>query len=230
MKLHKFDYLHELEIMLADNISKDLEASINQLGKASLLVSGGTSPKGLFQILSKKEIDWSKVTIGLVDERFVSNENEASNEKLVHKNLLINQASKATFVPMVYEIENENENENLVKANSAYEIFHKNLTVTVLGMGEDGHTASLFPDDENSEKDLKSSKVEIISTFAPVNPKNRISCSKSLILESKSLYLMLIGPSKIEVLNKAEENNFPISHFFDTKNESLNVFYAENKA
>ena len=149
MELHKFDYLHEMEIMLADNISKELEASINQLGKASLLVSGGTSPKGLFQILSKKAIDWSKVTVGLVVERFVSNENEASNEKLVNENLLINLASKAKFLSMVHKIEDEKENLKLV--NLAYSPFFKDLTVVVLGMGEDGHTASLFPNDENSE-------------------------------------------------------------------------------
>ncbi len=227
MELHKFDYLQEMEIMLAENISKELEASINQLGKASLLVSGGTTPKGLFKILSKKAIDWSKVTIGLVDERFVSNENETSNEKLVKENLLINLASKAKFLSMVHKIEDEKENLKLV--NSAYSLFFNDLTVSVLGMGEDGHTASLFPNDENSEKDLKSSKVEIISTFAPVNPKNRISCSKSLILESKSLYLMLIGPSKIEVLDKAKQNNFPISYFFRNENEELKVFFAEKK-
>ncbi len=227
MELHKFDYLHEMEIMLADNISKELEASINQLGKASLLVSGGTSPKGLFQILSKKAIDWSKVTVGLVDERFVSNENEASNEKLVNENLLINLASKAKFLSMVHKIEDEKENLKLV--NLAYSPFFKDLTVVVLGMGEDGHTASLFPNDENSENDLKSSKTEIISTFAPVNPKNRISCSKSMILESKSLYLMLIGPSKIEVLENAKQNNYPISHFFRSENEEIKVFFAEKK-
>ncbi|HOZ51453.1 MAG TPA: 6-phosphogluconolactonase [Chitinophagaceae bacterium] len=227
MKIIPFESFKELEQKLANEIAQKLIHDIELVGKASLLVSGGTTPIGMFHLLSLKQLNWSKVTIGLVDERFVPSTHEASNEKLVRDNLLKNEAAFANFIPMVYNTNNEEE--NLVETNIAYFIFKKQVSVSVLGMGEDGHTASLFPGDKNSENDLKSSTPCIISTKSPTEPSHRITCSKSLLLQSKSIYLMIQGASKKQVLNAAIVQDLPISHFLSPLHEPLKIFYADKK-
>ncbi|NBX79270.1 MAG: hypothetical protein EBQ94_02655 [Flavobacteriales bacterium] len=144
-----FETKEALEDSLCQQIKSDLENAISTNGKASLLVSGGTTPKGLFLKLNQLEIDWKNVIVGLVDERFVPNTSEFSNEKLVKENLLINQATDAQFVSMVQN--SENEIENLALVQESYSIFNE-ATIALLGMGEDGHTASIFPNDENQQK------------------------------------------------------------------------------
>jgi 6-phosphogluconolactonase len=227
MKIISFETFKELELKLANEIAEKLKLSIQKNGEASLLVSGGTSPIGMFHLLSLKQIDWTKVTIGLVDERFVSNSHEASNEKSIRENLLQNEAIHATFIPMVYNIDDEVD--NLTRANLAYTYFNNHPTICILGMGEDGHTASLFPGDKNSESDLKNSIPSVISTKSPVEPKHRITCSKALLLHSKEIYLMINGASKKEVLNAAIAQKLPISYFFNTLQSPLKIFYAEKK-
>ena len=90
-------------------------------------------------------------------------------------------------------------------------------------MGEDGHTASLFPNDPNSEENLNNDFIGFVNTQAPVEPKNRISCSKALLLKSTQLAVMLIGENKLTVFNQAKEAKFPISYF----TSKLIVYYAE---
>jgi 6-phosphogluconolactonase len=90
-------------------------------------------------------------------------------------------------------------------------------------MGEDGHTASLFPTDLKSEANLQSDFIGFVNTQAPVEPTNRISCSKALLLKSTHLAVMLIGENKLTVFNQAKEAKFPISYF----TSKLVVYYAE---
>jgi 6-phosphogluconolactonase len=227
MNILHFKTGKELENDLANKIANQLNIAIQKNGKAFLLVSGGTSPIGIFQQLSLKNIDWQKITIGLVDERFVPNDNAASNERLVKENLMINEAKNATFIPMVYTLENESENLNL--ANQQYNIFHSRTDVSILGMGEDGHTASLFPNEISSEKNLLSDSICLISTTSPNAPTQRISCSKSLILKSNSIYLMLIGERKKLILQQALSNKLPIAYFIEAENKKTEIYYSEKK-
>ncbi len=100
IKLLEFNDKQELAFELADSIAHNLQKSINENGKASLLVSGGSTPKPLFERLSNLQIDWHKVNIALVDERWVSFAHPDSNEKLVRENLLQNKASRAKLISM----------------------------------------------------------------------------------------------------------------------------------
>ena len=96
-QLNDFESRELLDQALADNISQILQSAINSKGKASIAVSGGSTPKGFFKALSNKSIDWKKVTITLADERWVDINSEDSNTRLVHENLLQNNAKAATF-------------------------------------------------------------------------------------------------------------------------------------
>lgn len=223
--MQQFNSRTELDEILADEIASKLQYKILESGEASLLVSGGKTPINFFLNLSKKEIDWSKVTIGLVDERYVPISHEASNEQLVRSNLLINNATKAIFKSMIYD--ELDEVQNLKKANEAYTLFMVRNPICVLGMGEDGHTASLFPNDISSQEDLQHSVPRLISTISPNQPSHRISCSKALLLQCAEIYIMMNGELKLNVLNQAIEMKNPISYFIQPNHSSSHIFYSE---
>ena len=96
-QLTEFNSRENLDSEFANKIANILASAIVLNGKASIAVSGGSTPKGLFSILSKSDLDWSKVTVTLADERWVNIDSEASNTRLVHDNLLQNNAAQATF-------------------------------------------------------------------------------------------------------------------------------------
>lgn len=213
MKINKFPNSEELVQELAKKIIADILDAIKNEDKALLLVSGGSTPIKLFETLSKEYIPWEKVTIGLIDERFVAPDHEKSNALLVKTHFLHFFAEKANFIGMVYDTNSESE--NLKRVKEAYKPFiNSRSTISILGMGDDGHTASLFPNDKSSEDDLAgNAEGNIINTIAPVFPHKRITCNKNLILNSSSLYLMFTGESKLNVYKKAESEKLPISFF-----------------
>jgi 6-phosphogluconolactonase len=93
----------------------------------------------------------------------------------------------------------------------AYSVFNE-ATIVLLGMGDDGHTASIFPNDEESAEAIISSK-NILSTKAPTEPKHRITCSANVLKSAKKRYLLFTGIKKQEILKEAEAKNYPIRHF-----------------
>ena len=105
-KWHIFDSAAELDAALQANLSAALERDISERGRASLAVSGGSTPRGLFQQLSQTPLDWTKVDITLVDERWVDAESPDSNERLVRETLLCNKAETANFIGLKSAPEN----------------------------------------------------------------------------------------------------------------------------
>ena len=217
----------ELELKLAIEISQILKQEIKNKGEATLLVSGGSTPKKLYEILSKKEIDWNKVSIGLIDERFVATKTDDSNELLIKNTLLKNKAADAKFTGLVFKLDNYKENLNI--AISKNKAIYNSITCSVLGMGLDGHTASLFPNSEKvyTDDSIFGDKI-IINTKANSEPSKRISYTKSKILSSKHLFLYFNGREKLDIFNFAKENHNasskPISAFIHQNTTTLNVF------
>lgn len=217
----EFKNKHELENTLSEQIIKDLSEAIKQNGRASILVSGGSTPIELFRKLSLFDIAWDKVEIGLVDERFVPTNDEASNEKLVREKLLVNFASKAVFTGMIYF--SNDLFQNLEKVEEAYYNFSQKITVSILGMGGDGHTASLFPDNKSSRDNLMDlDKSMVLNTLSPSSPRRRVSCGKNLLLSSEKLYLMIVGEQKLAVLNQSSTLDLPIAYF----KAKMQTYYA----
>jgi 6-phosphogluconolactonase len=141
---------------LADNIAASLSQAIAQRGLASLVVSGGNSPKQLFQVLRTRPLDWSRVCVALADERWVEPTDAGSNEKLVRDNLLREGAAAARFTGLKNSAASPD-----LGAASAWETFARvprPFDVTVLGMGDDGHTASLFPRSPNLGRRARSER------------------------------------------------------------------------
>jgi 6-phosphogluconolactonase len=217
--MNRFESRELLEDSLADELLKVLTESIEKYGNATLLLSGGSTPKGLFKKLSERKFPWKNITIGLVDERFVNNSSEYSNEKLIRETLLQNEAKEATFIPMVYD--DLDEINNLELAQKAYEKLER-LDAVILGMGDDGHTASIFPNDTESEIAVNTQEL-IVSTKAPNFPTNRITCSLKFLQGAKRTFLFFTGENKLKVLNESVAKKHPIAHFY---NPNTDIYYA----
>lgn len=198
---------------LAAYIVKDLKQAIDKKGHASIAVSGGKTPIPLFKLLSQQDLDWHNVFITLVDDRWVDDTDDASNEKLVLTYLLQNKAKLANFVGLKNSCDNP-----FNGAEITDKILNKipmPLDVLILGMGEDGHTASLFPGAANLRAglDMKSGR-KVVGMTPLTAPLDRITLTLPTILDSQNIYLHLVGESKMQVLQQAEKgddiNQMPI--------------------
>jgi len=191
-----------LAASLADDIAASLSQAIAQRGLASLVVSGGNSPKQLFQLLSKRPLDWSRVCVALADERWVEPTDAGSNEKLVRDNLLQGAAAAARFAGLKNAAPSPD-----LGAVSAWETFARvprPFDVLVLGMGDDGHTASLFPHSPNLPDALNTGAAPgCIGMRAPTEPRARLSLNLSALLDSRLVYLLLIGDAKLKTFTSA---------------------------
>ncbi len=224
MEIKTFENKKNLESSLLLKISTCISDAIKKYGDARFLLSGGSTPMNLYSLLSEETIEWEKVKIGLVDERFVPIENLFNNETQIKNNLLKNSAKFATIFGMVYNYENEILNLKMV--NQQYKTFFERIDFTILGMGEDGHTASLFPGDKESEELMNTSNIGIFSTKSPSFPYNRITCSKELIANSNYIALFINGETKFNVLKNSIETQVPISYFVKNS-KNMEIYYSK---
>jgi 6-phosphogluconolactonase len=166
------------------------------------VVSGGNSPKQLFQVLRTRPLDWSPVCVALADERWVEPTDAGSNEKLVRDNLLRDGAAAARFTGLKNSAASPD-----LGAVSAWETFARvprPFDVTVLGMGDDGHTASLFPRSPNLHAALDPSAAPgCVGMRAPTEPHARLSLNLSALLHSRLVYILIIGAAKLETFTAA---------------------------
>ena len=195
--------------IIAQSISETLQSEISEKGSASLVTCGGSSPIKIFEYLNLVKIDWKSVTVFSVDDRLVEPQSEYSNQKLIKSHLLQNNANKAMFIPLSTDLINKN-------------LIPPKFSMMLLGMGKDGHFASLFPEmllqmvnstQPNLEFDI-SAEPAIFTTPPLGNPKlPRISMNLSLILKSKRIILLVNGEEKKKVLKLAgKDKTLPTYH------------------
>ncbi|MEP3439379.1 MAG: 6-phosphogluconolactonase [Hoeflea sp.] len=194
----------DLAEALADRVADALAMAITQRGKATLAVSGGNTPRAFFAALSRREIDWDKVTVTLVDERMVAPAHERSNHRLASLFLLQNRAAEAGFVPLY----NRNGDAAAVAqaASQAIDALALPLDVVVLGMGTDGHTASFFPGGTTlgavTDPECRQS---VMTIEAPGAGEPRLTLTLPRIVEAGLIVLHIEGDEKQAVLAKALE-------------------------
>ena len=201
----KFPEAEKLAQSLADEISRRLAKAVSDRGMATLAVSGGRSPIRLFQLLSEAEVPWLSVVVTLVDERWVDPNDDASNEKLVRENLLVGKAGAARFMSL----------KNLEPTpEKGVPICHDRLAkisfpfdVIVLGMGDDGHTASLFPHAPGLAQALNSTRDELCAAVRPTTaPHPRMTLTLRALQSSRWLVLPLQGDAKLKTFRTAMED------------------------
>ena len=139
-----FDTREEASRAAAERISNALTRRMDGNGAASLVVSGGTTPAATFAELAATPLEWSRVHVVMSDERWVPSDHEDSNEKLVRDTLLIDKAANATLLPVYSEDVQPDERSEQLQEELKHIPFP--FACSLLGMGEDGHFASLFPD------------------------------------------------------------------------------------
>ena len=203
---HTFADGETLARALADAVAENLRDTVRKRGEAVLALSGGSTPQRFMSELSRRDVDWPKVTLTLVDERWVPPDHERSNEKLVRDFLMKGDAAVAHFVGLYCDTVTPDLGLQRISASLPHVI-----DVAVLGLGPDGHTASFFPDGDNLAAATDPDTVEsIISMRASGAGEPRMTLTLSKLLTSGALYLHIEGQQKADVLEKAFEDG-PIS-------------------
>ena len=216
-----------LAAALCGRIADALAGAIERRGRALMAVSGGTTPKKLFQALSRRKIGWDKVVVTLVDERFVPASSPRSNAALVAENLLRDAAAAARFVPLYRP---DATLEAAALADSAdMKLLSWPLDVAVLGMGADGHTASFFPDADNLDALLDAASDRIVLPVeAPSAGEPRLTLVAARIVEAGFLALHIEGAEKRSAFKAAMGRGAkkPIRAVIEQSPRPVEVFWA----
>jgi 6-phosphogluconolactonase len=186
----------------AETVAANLRAAIETRGRALIGLSGGSTPREFLERLSNRELDWSRVTVTLCDDRWVPPSNDRSNEFLLRETLLRNKAAKATFAPLYIDSADPESAISGVQSNVGK--LQLPFDVIVLGMGSDGHTASLFPDgDHLAEACDPNTTARVLPMRAPDAPEPRITLTLATLIDTRALYLHIEGTDKMAVFDQA---------------------------
>ena len=207
-EVKKYQSLETLFDSLADEIADKVETDISSgTNRTALVVSGGTTPQPLFERLAATPLAWDRVTFVPSDERWLATDHDASNENLIRSSLLQDKAAKASVqglkLDFVTALEAETElNETLVPILSRY-------AVAVVGMGLDGHFASIFPGTPQEQAALDTAAEQLCyavdATGCPVagDYTERMTLSLAAILNAKHVYLLITGEAKLALIKQA---------------------------
>lgn len=217
----------ELTQTLADFVESELENAVALRGHASLVVSGGSTPKPLFTALSQRPLPWSQITVTLADERWVDVSSKDSNEAMIREVLLRDAAAEANFIPLKNSASSAIE--GLDMCEQAMDNIPLPFDVVILGMGEDGHTASLFPGVSGSA--LNENKPELCAAIKPpLAPHERLSLTANAILKSRKIILHIVGEKKWQVYLDARKTGtldaMPIRTVLHQNDIPVHVFWS----
>lgn len=219
----------ELLSELCDDVKEEIKAGLRRRERFALALSGGRTPSPLLRALSKENLPWERVDVHLVDERWVPSWSEESNEKMVRERLLVNAGAKARLVALP---------DRGLSTQKAVVCHHQTLgggplrlDLTLLGMGEDGHVASLFPGDQNSEQALaRENRETYCATHAPGGCRDRIGLTCEGILRSRRLGLLITGEAKRALYLKGVPEDpaqwLPVHHLMNQSEVPLAVYWA----
>jgi 6-phosphogluconolactonase len=227
----QFESKAQMTEALATLLEGHIAGGIEQDGEALLMVSGGSSPAPAYKYLSNLSLNWDKVSIAMVDERWVEPDHEKSNEAFIKETLLQNKAADARFIAM------KNSAHSAIDGHEQCEDVYSALKVpdvTILGMGPDGHTASLFPNAQGLEHGLNTS--DIVCPINAIESKvtgsitERMSLTLSGITRSKEVVLLISGEEKRMIYEQAKragsEFDIPLRAVLNHPNIKLTVFWC----
>ena len=200
MKLHSYPDRDLLYMGLADAIAMDLMVALRGPDHARFAVPGGATPGPVFDLLSDQPLDWGRVDVVLTDERWVPPEDARSNTRLLRERLLTRRAAAANLVPLYAPTDTPEESlgalEGAVRAM-------RPLDVVLLGMGEDMHTASLFPGADKLSTALSPKAPTLVAMRAPDAGEPRVTLSAPVLQGALSRYLIITGEAKRAALENA---------------------------
>ena len=199
-----------LAARLAGEITARLAEGITARGAASLAVPGGSTPELLFDALSTRALAWDKVTVTLTDERWVEPSDPASNERLVRGRLVTGPAAAARFVG--FKTADESAADAVAEVERRLAAMPQPFDVMVLGMGEDGHTASLFPGSAALKASLAGdpARVQAVQAQGARGAADRMTLALPALLDSRFVALLITGRAKLDTLRRAQESGDPL--------------------
>lgn len=229
--LNSFSSRDEASRAAADFAARLLGEAVDANGQASFLTSGGTSPKMLLEALSHADLDWSRISIGLVDERNVPEDHASSNASLVRASLLRNKAAAARFEPLYRGADEAGA--NAMQSDALYAMMLP-ADLILLGMGTDGHTASWFPGAANLEEAFRSSGHNVVAIDAAGCPvagdiTDRITLTRSAVAGARAALLLIFGEDKRDVLDAARSvsmDDMPVRAAIDDLADKLVIVWA----
>lgn len=202
IQLHTFPDPATLAESLAAAIADNLRSALAARDHASLALSGGNTPKRFLQALSRQPLSWQDVVVTLVDERWVPESNERSNARLLRENLLRGAAAEARFLTL--HRDTPEPEQALAGIERDLAALPSPFDAVVLGMGNDGHTASFFPGGDRLADALDpATTARVLPMRAPGAGEPRITLTLPTLLAARHLYLHIEGAAKQRVLEVA---------------------------
>lgn len=211
-------------IDLANILAGDLENVLFHEEFASLVVPGGTTPGPIFDSLCAADIDWSRVRVMLSDERWLPEDSARSNTRLVKERLLTNRAAAATWVPLYAPAPNP---EDKIETLSAGVSECLPISVLLLGMGTDMHTASLFPGADNLEAAMANNAPPLMAMRAPGAPEPRLTLTAPVLSGAMSRHIVITGAEKREALERARHTHIALDAPVSVMLSGATVHWAE---
>ncbi len=229
-----FEQRNHLFTALVAECQDVISEALSKHGVATLLVSGGTTPAPLYEALSKTDLNWKKIKIALVDERWVDQDHSASNEALIRRSLLINNAKNAEFIGMKTPAKTAAAGQN--ETEERYGKLPQPFSLAIVGMGNDGHTTSLFPHADGLAEALNPDSdkltVAINAKQSEVTGPNteRLSLSLSALMKTERLIILFTGEDKLAVFSAAQKpgptEDMPIRALIHQEQVPVELYWA----
>jgi len=207
MKKIKYPDVEMMAMDLADALASELNNALHNKDRVTLVVPGGTTPGPIFDILSGVHLDWDRVNIMLTDERWVPESSERSNTRLLRERLLVDQAAAATLIPLYKE--GDKPEDMLPDLSGAIGPLLP-IDILLLGMGEDMHTASLFPGADNLEQAFDARAPLLLPMRAKGAGEPRVTLTAPVLHGAMSTHIVYTGKAKNKVLKAARKINDPL--------------------
>ncbi|KAF0675255.1 6-phosphogluconolactonase [Profundibacterium mesophilum] len=186
---------------LADTLAGEISTCLTSHDWASLAVPGGTTPGPIFDTLSGARLQWDRVHVMLTDERWVPETSERSNTRLLRARLLRDRAAAARLVPLYAPAPTPEEAIETLIEGVRPEL---PISILLLGMGADMHTASLFPGADRLVQALSDDAPPLMAMRAEGAPEPRITLTAPALRSALSTHVVIIGPEKRAALERAQ--------------------------
>lgn len=189
-----------LAIDVANKLAGELKNALLRNDRASLAVPGGTTPGPIFDALCAADLDWSRVRVFPTDERWVPQDDPRSNAGLIARRLLTSRAAAARFLPLYAPADDP---DDVLPELTAELVPELPISVLLLGMGADGHVASLFPGAPELAQGLAPDAPILVAQTPPSQPERRVSLSARVLADAMSKHLLITGQDKRARLDQA---------------------------
>lgn len=212
---------------LAAAVAANLQDGLRRHRRASLIVPGGRTPIAFLDQLAAQLLGWSEVTMSLSDDRLVPVDHADSNENLVRRHLLQGAAASARFISLV----GANPVPGLQPATAEHALvaMPRPFDAVVLGMGEDGHTASLFPGASGTLEALDAARPQQVALIRPDGaPHSRVSLTLRTLLDTRVVMILIEGESKRAAIERAvghDPARHPIAAFLQQRTVPVHLYY-----